>query len=147
MGENTTMTERKQSPSTRREQGSSLAWKSSLIASSVGGLLLGWALLGQANPAPASKVAQIVAPQPRVIVVQVSIPAASNGNQQFASQPAQQVQPAQASGQAAPAQPAQANTQAALAQNAPAPASPQVSLPSMPQKPVFQQPVTRTRGS
>lgn len=120
------MTERRQTQSPgRREQGSSLAWKSGLIASSVGSLLLGWALLGQANPVPASKVAQIAAPQPRVSVVQVPVPAASNGNQQFVSQP---VPPAQTSGQAAPT-------------------SPQVSLPSMPQKPVFQQPVTRTRGS
>jgi len=140
------MTERKQTQSSgRREQGGGLAWKSGLLASSVGGLLLGWALLGQANPVPAGKVAQIASPQPRVIVVQIPIPAAaSNGNQQLVSQPAQ---PAQASAQVAPPPPAQANQQAAPAQSAPAPASPQIFMPSMPQKPVFQQPVTSTRGS
>lgn len=132
------MTDSKRSQSAgRHEQGSSLAWKSGLLASSLGSLLLGWALLGQASPVPASKVAEIASPKPRVIVVQVPIPAASNGNQQLISQPAQ---PAQASGQAAPSQPAQTNQQAA-------PASQQISMPAMPQRPVFQQPVTSTRGS
>jgi len=127
------MTEPKRPQSAgRRVQGSSLAWKSGLLASSVGGLLLGWALLGQANPVPASTVAEIASPQPRVVVVQVPIPAASNGNQQLVSQSTQ---------------PAQANQQAVSAQSASASASPQISVPSMPQKPVFQQPVTRTRGS
>ncbi|HRJ41011.1 MAG: hypothetical protein KJZ86_03900 [Caldilineaceae bacterium] len=117
----------------RRGQGGGLAWKSGLVASSVGAVLMGWAMLGRADAAPSSAAAQIAPPQPRVIVVQVPIAAlASHGRQQ----PVRQNSP-----------PVQASTQAAPGQTAPVAARAQIAMPSMPQKPVFQRPVTRTRGS
>ncbi len=124
----------------RRERGSGLAWKSGLVASSVGAVLVGWALLGRLDAAPANTVAQIASPQPRVIVVQVPIPnIASSGTQQLVRQPAQSAP--------ANAQAVLASAQAVSAPNALAIARPQVVMPAVPQRPVFQQPVTRTRGS
>jgi len=138
-----TMTDRKQPLSqSRREQGSSLAWKSGLMASSVGAVLMGWALLGRLEAAPASTVAQIVSPEPRVIVVQVPIPnVSSSGTQQNVVQTTAPV--AQANTQTS----TQASTPAVSEPSAPAPASPQIVMPAMPERPVFQQPVTQTRGS
>lgn len=43
----------------RRGQGGGLAWKSGLVASSVGAVLMGWAMLGRADAAPSSAAAQI----------------------------------------------------------------------------------------
>ena len=144
---NMTMTERKQPLSQgRREQGSSLAWKSGLMASSVGAVLMGWALLGRLEAAPASTVTQIVSPEPRVIVVQVPIPnVSSSGTQQNVVQTTAPV--AQANTQANTEASTQASTPAVSEPSAPAPASPQIVMPAMPERPVFQQPVTQTRGS
>lgn len=132
------MTERTHaSAQSRDKRGSTLAWKSGLMASSVGAVLLGWALLGRLEPAPTTAVAQIVSPEPRVIVVQVPIPNVSaSATQQNV------VQPAQAAQASAPA-----SQQEVVAPSAPAPASPQIVMPTMPERPVFQQPVTQTRGS
>jgi|GEM_PF-1124357 len=120
-------------PSVRRTRGGGQAWKSGLVASSVGAVLMGWALLGRVDATSASTAAQIASPQPRVIVIQVPVAApAASGNQQVVRRTAL---------------PAPANTQTAPASNTPAVAKPQIALPAMPQKPVFQRPVTRTRRS
>ena len=124
---------RQRQPRARRTQGGGLGWKSGLVASSVGAVLMGWALLGRVDATPASTAAQIASPQPRVIIVQVPVSApAASGNQRLVRQTVL---------------PVQANTQAAPALSVPVAARPQIDLPAMPQKPVFQQPVTRTRRS
>jgi hypothetical protein len=124
-------------PSKPRSRGNGLAWKSGLLASSVGGLLLGWALLGQMEAAPNNSAASISPPEPRVIVVQITVPApAISGIQQPVGQALlPERTTVQAGGQAVPVSGTSTAVQA------------QVAVPSMPQKPVFQQPVTRTRGS
>lgn len=123
----------------RRAKSGGFAWKSGLVASSVGVVLAGWVWMAQAE-APVDVTAQS-APPPRVIVVQVPVYAGPPvQTPQFVRQPAAlaQVQQAQQVEQVA----------AAPAFNVqPVAARPSVSLPAMPQKPVFQQPVTRTRGS
>ena len=63
------MSEQTQNPATKRPQPNtnraSGAWKSALVASGVGGVLLGWALLTQVET-PKSVQAQAVAPEARV---------------------------------------------------------------------------------
>lgn len=113
----------------RRSRSSGFAWKSGLLATSVGAVLMGWALLARVD-APVEAAAQVAASQPRVIVVQVPIANDLNrGTAQWARQPAQAVQPGTQAFGASPGSAAQ------------------IKLPPMPQKPVFQRPVTRTRRS
>lgn len=114
-------------PSKRRSRGNGLAWKSGLLASSVGVVLVGWALLGQMDAAPNNSAAAIAPPEPRVIVIQLPVPGlAGNGIQQPV-------------GQTVTVLPEPASVQTTV--------QAQVAASSMPQKPVFQSPVTRTRGS
>lgn len=119
-------------PTARRAKSGGFAWKSGLLATSVGAVLMGWSLLARINT-PAEVAAQAAAPQPRVIVVQVPISSPqTTGTAQLVHQPSQAAQVAQPAIQAIAAPPVQA---------------PQLNLPAMPQKPVFQRPVTRTRRS
>jgi hypothetical protein len=111
------------------------------MASSVGAVLLGWALLGRMDITPVSNAADIVSPQPRVVVVQVPVSnPASIGSQQRVRQ---SVLPEQTNVQAN----VQANVQTVPASSASTAAQPRIVMPSKPQKPTFQQPATRTRGS
>jgi hypothetical protein len=111
---------RRTHPSKRRGRGNGLGWKSGLLASSVGAVLVGWALLGQMEAAPKDSAAAIAPPEPQVLIVDLPVAApVVRGIQQLVGQMA----------------PASATSKAVQV------------VPSMPQKPVFQRPVTRTRGS
>ncbi|MBX3052039.1 MAG: hypothetical protein KF753_11225 [Caldilineaceae bacterium] len=115
-------------------------WKSGLMASSLGALLLGWALLGQADASPESAAAQLASSQPRTVVVQMALPDDENGTrQQLTGLPAQTHERAGAA--------SETSAQSAQVQNVLPEKNPQVVLPALPQRPIFRQPVTRTRGS
>lgn len=114
-------------PSKRQGRGNGLAWKSGLLASSVGAVLMGWALLGQMEAAPSDIAAATALSEPQVLVVDLPVTASivSDTQQSVGQQPVEQ-------------QPVEQQSAEQMDQ---------VSVPAMPQKPVFQVPVTRTRGS
>lgn len=119
-------------PSKRQGRGNGLAWKSGLLASSVGAVLMGWALLGQMEAAPSDIAAATALSEPQVLVVDLPVTASivSDTQQSVGQQPIEQ-QPIEQ-------QPVEQQSAEQMDQ---------VSVPAMPQKPVFQVPVTRTRGS
>ena len=102
----------------RRSAAASAAWKSGLLASGFGAVLLGWALLARAEtPAVTAALAQPKQPQSNVMVAQVpaavQVPPAVTQNRRLSRQ----------SGGS------------------------QAVVPSLPQAPVFRRPITRSRGS
>lgn len=99
----------------------SLAWKSALLGASVGAVLLGWGLLARSEGENGATVGPDN--RPRVVVIQVPV----------------QVDPAAA--QAATAT-VQAQPSAARSGSNEA-----LQVPALPQKPLFQRPITRTRRS
>lgn len=110
--------------------GGGLAWKSSLVASSLGAVLLGWALLAQADSAAATaSTEQMPTAAPRVIVLQ------SPGPVPIVSDLPQPLE--------RPARP----VQAAPSSSPPRSARPSALLPALPERPIFQQPATRSRAS
>jgi hypothetical protein len=118
----TTVAEPRRTPTTggrpRRSAAASAAWKSGLLASGFGAVLLGWALLARAEtPAVTAALAQPAQPQPNVMVAQV--PAAV---QVPTAVPQRRRLNQQSSGTRA-------------------------TVPSLPQAPVFRRPITRSRGS
>ena len=100
-----------------------LAWKSGLVASCVGVVLAGSGWLGRVDQTPVVQTP----PQPRVIVVQ--LPVSAGGG----LQPTGQTRISASAGVQTIGQTDTTRTQ--------------IIRPPRPQKPVFQQPVTRTRGS
>jgi hypothetical protein len=101
----------------RRSAAASAAWKSGLLASGFGAVLLGWALLARAEtPANTAALTQPAQAQPNAMIAQapadVQVPAATQSRR--LSQ--------------------QSNGTQAI-------------VPSLPQAPVFRRPITRSRGS
>ena len=121
-----------------RAQG--VAWKSGLMASSLGALLLGWALLGQADAASEGAAAQLASSQPRAIVVQMALPDEETGTRQQLT--GLSTQAPERAGAAS-----ETSARTAQVQNVLPGRNPQIALPALPQRPIFRQPVTRTRGS
>lgn len=123
-------------PRRQRRNSGGLVWKSGLLVSSVGAVLLGWTLLHGADgaaQAPASADSQT--PAPRVIVVQMPVSASPVDSLPRQSEPS-----VHAPAQRMPSQPGVST----LPQSSQAP---QFVLPALPERPVFQQPVTRSRAS
>jgi len=117
-----TVAEPRRTPTTggrpRRSAAASAAWKSGLLASGFGAVLLGWALLARAEtPAVTAALAQPTQPQPNAMIAQapaaVQVPPAVTQSRRFSQQ----------SGGAL------------------------TTVPSLPQAPVFRRPITRSRGS
>ncbi len=123
---NTTMTDHTSQRSSGRPSYDGFAWKSGLLGVSLGAVLLGWGLLarqGAAENAAAVTVSQRISPPVRSIVVRELAPAHSRAS----SAEVLLIDPNLVAVQAA---------------------SPAViDLPPLPQRPIFQQPVTRTRSS
>jgi len=131
------MSESTQKPATKRPQPktkrASGAWKSALVASGVGGVLLGWALLSQVD-APQSAQAQAVAPE--AIATQTPIPAPTRRNDDQLSLRGQAPSSGNNSGSTLGGQ-TQPNLQSQNSR----------SRQAIPQQPRFQRPLTRSRGS
>ncbi|MCB0112837.1 MAG: hypothetical protein KDD84_02050 [Caldilineaceae bacterium] len=104
--------------STRKRAGSGSSWKSAIIAASLTGVLFGWAVLGRVDSAADAELAAI---DNSVIVESVVV-----------EQPT--------STQASVVNSVQSNSVQSSTTS-------QITIPSLPQRPVFRQPVTRTRGS
>ena len=120
------MTERKSTrPTTRRSTGKGLAWKSGLLASSLGAVMLGWTLLAQTDTTSQAAASQ---PQPRVIVLQV--PASALNNLGNAALPSLRNSLAPSSNDSSRSSTLQG-----------------LQLQPLPQRPIFRQPLTRTRRS
>ena len=112
-------------PAARTPARSNMAWKNGLLAAGLGSVLLGLGLLagdGSPSPDPAPPPTQ-----PQVIVVQVPVQpqAPAVGETMLASQSLIQ-------------------TQTDGIRSA---TSTTIDIPPLPEKPVFQQPITRSRGS
>jgi len=90
-----------------------------LLASGLGTVLLGWVWLAKVSPTATTQTAQPVISQSSTVIAQVPAPASTSSNQLGAQ-----------------ANNGQAGT--TTLNN---------SIPSLPQQPVFQRPVTRTRRS
>lgn len=99
----------------------SLAWKSALLGASAGAVLLGWGLLARSEGENVATVGPDN--RPRVVVIQVPV----------------QVDPAGAQVATATAQ-AQSGAVRTNSNEA-------LQVPALPQKPLFQRPITRTRRS
>ena len=131
------MSESTQNPATKRPQPktkrASGAWKSALVASGVGGVLLGWALLSQVD---APKSAQAQAAVPEVVASQPAGATLPPRNNNGLSVQGQLPLTGSDSGSTLRGQ-AQPNVQSNLNRNR--------SLQQ--QQPRFQRPLTRSRGS
>jgi hypothetical protein len=117
-----TVAESRRTPATggrsRRSAAASAAWKSGLLASGFGAVLLGWALLARAEtPAVTAALAKPAQQQPNVMIAQapavVQVPPATTQRRRLSQQ----------SGGAL------------------------TTVPTLPQAPVFRRPITRSRGS
>jgi hypothetical protein len=131
------MSESIRNPATKRPQPrtrrASDAWKSALMASGVGGVILGWALLTQVD-APKSAQAQAAAPE--AVATQTPIPAPTRRNDDQLSLRGQAPSSGNNSGSALGGQ-TQPNLQSQNSR----------SRQAIPQQPRFQRPLTRSRGS
>jgi hypothetical protein len=117
-------------PKTKRISG---AWKSALVASGVGGVLLGWALLTQVDT-PQSAQAQAVAPEAIATQIPTSTPARRNDDQLGLQGQAPSSGNSSRSTLGGQTQP---NLQSQNSR----------SRQAIPQQPRFQRPLTRSRGS
>jgi hypothetical protein len=124
-------------PTTNRPQSKAKragsAWKSALLASGVGGVLLGWALLSQVD-APPSAQAQAAAPE--AVATQTPIPAPTRRNDDQLSLRGQAPSSGNTGGSTLRGQ-TQPNLQSQNSR----------SRQAIPQQPRFQRPLTRSRGS
>lgn len=104
----TTNAQEKRSTVARRTAGGSgSTWKSAIVAVSLSGVLMGWAILGRIDSTADAEIATVNATIQTITSADTSVQASAVNN---------------ASGS-------------------------RITLPAMPQRPVFQQPVTRSRGS
>ncbi len=128
-------------------------WKGTILVAGLSTSLFGWAVLIRSDLA-ASAVAQVAPtplPTPRVIVVQVTVPVPSMpiavATPQPVNVPANAVNSAQQAAQAIsqtvelPSMPSRPVFQQPVAAAVNAPAQQDAAPPPMPQQPVFQQPV------
>jgi hypothetical protein len=115
---NTTTTKPERGTNARRKPtGSGSSWKSAIVAASLTGVFFGWAILGRAERIVDTQSATLDGNVPIEQVVITTTQAAT-------------------SAQAPVVNSVQSST-----------TSTQLSIPALPQRPVFQQPVTRTRRS
>ena len=118
MNTTTTKPNREGNANARRQPtGSGSSWKSAIVAASLTGVLFGWAILGRAERIVDTQSATLDGNVPIEQVVITTTQAAT-------------------SAQAPVVNSVQSST-----------TSTQLSIPALPQRPVFQQPVTRTRRS